>query len=669
MAAQEVPKLDTLPPAVKESMSNKGKSISERSIRIMDFSSIISPTGEADYVKYIQTLPGVATGSDGSSSYYVRGGSMGGNLQTLDGVPIYGTSHLIGLTTCYPSDIISNALFQVGGFNSEEGNFISSHIQLHSKDGSFDKSSIKTNISNAFLSAFTSTPLIKNRLSLSAAVRISPAILEYRFLTELADSSRISIKNANAVVYDIYAKLKYLLDSERSITVSLFHSMDSYDFKMKSSSEDMMNWDNAMAFVQYNAPWRGNGSFTATVSFNHYGNSQGMIKQMNLTTNDLLVRSIFDETAIQTCFNTTKLNANIKYGLNLRLARFNPGSACVLRTSGVFPKANSPLVNNIEWNTTATIHGQAELGDSEHRIFRLAGRLNYNSSVRFVPEISALIRMRLLRHIGLEATADYVSQFYHRLEGIPLGWSLDMMIAPSEQFKPETSKQLYSGVFFDKGKHYISAGAYYKKYDNLVYFSDATKLFNSSLAGWTNEIETGTGSSRGCELLYKKDGVFANFQLAYTWSKTDRLFMNLNSGKPFPAKYDRTHVFNANLSFKIVSDTKNNISISTQYTYQSGHWETVPAGTWFDDNYITGPVELEFYSSTNNYRMPPYIRCDLCAVWDILRYKYPQTLTIGVFNMFNRHNPFCLSYDPQSDKWEQVSLLPIMPCFKYEIEF
>jgi hypothetical protein len=46
--------------------------VSERIIIPKDFFMMVTPTGEADFVKYIQTLPGVAGGSDGSSSYYIR---------------------------------------------------------------------------------------------------------------------------------------------------------------------------------------------------------------------------------------------------------------------------------------------------------------------------------------------------------------------------------------------------------------------------------------------------------------------------------------------------------------------------------------------------------------------------------------------------------------------
>ena len=56
-------------------------------INTADLHRTASPMGEADPIKFIQTLPGVSTGMEGSSAYYVRGGNEGNNLTTLDGIP------------------------------------------------------------------------------------------------------------------------------------------------------------------------------------------------------------------------------------------------------------------------------------------------------------------------------------------------------------------------------------------------------------------------------------------------------------------------------------------------------------------------------------------------------------------------------------------------------
>ena len=51
-----------------------------RIIALPELRSMVSATGDADVIKYIQTLPGVSTGAEGSSAIYVRGGNIGSNL-------------------------------------------------------------------------------------------------------------------------------------------------------------------------------------------------------------------------------------------------------------------------------------------------------------------------------------------------------------------------------------------------------------------------------------------------------------------------------------------------------------------------------------------------------------------------------------------------------------
>ena len=244
-----------------------------------------------------------------------------------------------------------------------------------------------------------------------------------------------------------------------------------------------------------------------------------------------------------------------------------------------------------------------------------------------------------------------------------------MIIPPSEQFKPETAVQVYAGLYGDAGIHHFSAGAYYKDMDRLVYFSDASKLFDSAIVGWEENIRTGSGTSRGLELLYEKTGELLNWRIAYTLSRTDRHFPELNKGVTFPAKYDRTHILNASATVRVLSRERMNLNVSGLFTWQSGHMETVTAGSWWISDPITGYVEQDFYTSFNNYRMPPYIRCDVSAVLELTGRRHPQTLHVGVYNLLNRHNPFSLSYDPDTGKWKQISMLPIMPSLKYTMQF
>ena len=152
-----------------------------------------------------------------------------------------------------------------------------------------------------------------------------------------------------------------------------------------------------------------------------------------------------------------------QYGLKVRAARFNPGSARVLKSTGLFPKTSSPLVKNVHWNVTGTLHGQLERGSTERSMLRLAGRLNYNNASGFAPEASVLLRIRFFKYLGLEATGDYLSQFYHTLEGIPLGWSLDMIVPPSKRFRPEQTRQAYAAKKWAFVSDYVRLHALYRE--------------------------------------------------------------------------------------------------------------------------------------------------------------------------------------------------------------
>ena len=62
-------------------------------IPIKDIKSIPMFMGEADVIKTIQLMPGVQSGTEGTSGIYVRGGGPDQNLFMLDGVPIYNANH------------------------------------------------------------------------------------------------------------------------------------------------------------------------------------------------------------------------------------------------------------------------------------------------------------------------------------------------------------------------------------------------------------------------------------------------------------------------------------------------------------------------------------------------------------------------------------------------
>ncbi len=91
--------------------------------------------GEKDILKTLQLLPGVQSGSEGSSGLYVRGGETDQNLIPLDEVPIYNASHLFGLFLVFSSNATNYVSFNKGGFTARHGGRLSSVIDIRMKEG------------------------------------------------------------------------------------------------------------------------------------------------------------------------------------------------------------------------------------------------------------------------------------------------------------------------------------------------------------------------------------------------------------------------------------------------------------------------------------------------------------------------------------------------------
>lgn len=656
------------------------KEAGTRIVKVKDFNTMVAATGEADVIKYVQTLPGVSTGGEGSSAFYVRGGNIGNNLLTLDGVPIYGTSHLLGFTSVYSSDIVSDAMFQVGGFTSEEGNLTASHIKLVSGDGSFKRLEGKTNVSNFLIGTSLSLPILQDKISFTGSVRISPVGLELKALKGLS-SALDSIGNPKALVYDAFGKVSWKISDGHKLYLEAFNSIDAYNYNYGVDSEEHIQWGNLIGNLRYDGALNDFWSVHSGLSYNKFNNAQGIVKVLGNIDNDLAVRSSIDEASLSAHANYDGNVFHFQGGLKGCCAKFNPATS--QRISGgtlLMTMSDSPATDHITTCLTSTLHSQIEFEKEDKYVFRVSGRLNYRRTNRtdvlmksssFDPEASLLARMNIVSWLGFEVTADWTTQYYHTLEGVPLGWSLDLIVPSDDQFGPEKAGQYYIGTFMSFKKHRLSLGCYTKKMRNLVYFTDATSLFNSAAAGWRDKIDVGEGSSKGVEFLYEKTGERLNYRIAYTWSKTDRTFPIVNTGESFPAKFNRPHILNASADYSISKNKHREIVVNAFFTYQSGHWETVASG-YYQGFLIKEPdkVPLKYFTSVNNFEMPSYIRMDLgCSLKFNPDKRCHHTVNVGIYNVMNRHNPFSLTYDTKERTWKKVSIFPIMPSLSWTWEF
>ncbi len=679
VAAQDVADMqDTLRPARVVSDMAAERNVGTRVVALPELRTIVAATGEADVIKYIQMLPGVSTGAESSSAIYVRGGNIGSNLITLDGVSLYGSSHLLGLTSVYPTEMISEASFRVGGFCGDDSNITASHISLKTADGSFTKTAYSVSASTFLFGGTVSVPLKRDKVSLIGSLRISPLGPEFRAVQSAVGGTLDSLSRSRAIVYDGLAKVKWLIDIDNTLSISVFGSQDAYSYCYGGDSDESMGWSNLVLNVRHKGCLDSGWLIEDGMSYNRFYGRQGIVRDMSGTVNNLaIINSLNELTADVSFFRPVRYNCDLRLGVRERFAWFNPGTSSTFKGSGLWKPMDSPRTDNVSHSSITSLHGHVDLKAGKRLTMMASAKLNVYAADeaecpswkwRLTPEASFLARLNMAKWLTAETTVDWVAQYYHTLEGIPLGWSMDLLVPTSSARPPEKALQIYVGFSGSFGGHHVSVGAYQKWMKNLVYFSDASQLFSPAIAGWSHNVKVGEGSSRGIEFLYEKDGERLDWRLAYTLSKTDRTFEDVNSGETFPAKFDRRHILNATASCLVSDRERCAITLAGLFTFQSGHWETVAAGEYPAVTFFGQEYSLDYFSSVNNCRLPDYIRLDLSCSFSF-KTRYPQDLTVGIYNVLNRHNPFSIIYDDRTMEWRKVSLIPIMPSFNYRIKF
>ena len=647
--AQEAAWRDTLKAAVKTDTRRTEASLGRLQTGLEGIRGVVSPLGEGDPTRWAQSLPGVATGADGTTSMYVRGGGTGNNLFTMDGVPVYGYSHILGLTTIVPSGAIESAELGKGGFDGAESNFTAAHLRLISKT---PEPTQRFSFSvNNFLAGLEAEGPIGNKLSYFVSARISPLTYEYKAVHSFLPELLSGFDNFAADVGDVYGKICLQTGVRSGIDLSVLGSLDRYRFETPGVSRQSMGWHNLLGQLRF---YR-NGDKTkieVRASANDYGNSQQEDKVYRFIWNQMSLTSRLREYTIAGSMrHQLGQNFALSEGLDARYAIFAPGQvgkdtpATELVLAGAWLQADYSIKDKLSVKAAVRGHYYDNMKAEEKR---------------YDPEASLLTKVNITKWLTLEISGDRLVQYYHTLEGLPVGWSLDMIVPSGATVAPETALQANAGLNAKAGGHTVSAGGFYKEMDKLVYYKYAQSLFSGAMADWENHVDIGKGTAYGAEFLYEYIGGDFYARMAYTLSKATRHdFAETNEGRPFHARFDRRHVLNAMASWR---------GFSAAFILQSGHWENGAAETY--PMHIPGGIwEADYFAGVNNYHMPTVIRLDLGWQKEFKTGKLEHTVNLGVCNVTNHFNPFMLYFDPATESWKEIALLPIMPNFSWRVEF
>jgi hypothetical protein len=644
--------------------------------------------GEKDVIKALQLMPGVNTAGEGSSGFYVRGGSADQNLIWIDEAPVYNASHLLGFFSVFNTDALKDVNLYKSAMSPKYGGRLSSVLDVTMNNGNMKKWNFSGGLGLISSRLTVEGPLKKDKGSIIISGRRSYADLFLRA------SSDPVLKETQTYFYDINAKMNYKIGKKDRIFASMYYGKD----VMKYADIFGFDWANATATLRWNHLFGKKLFSNTSIVFSDYAyginiNSGGNKLDISSGIRDLNAKMDF----------TYYLNPNntLSFGISSIFHHFTMGKLIFESNealnnklpnrdafeSGIYVSNKSTYGNHwaLEYGIRLSMFNAVGPGESYN--FNDNGDLldtkfnegfkQYKTYYGWEPRVG--VNYIINEKMSIKAGYNRNYQYLHLLSNSTSSQPTDLWVPSSERVKPQIADQISLGYFVNFGKDNMFEAyvdLYYKNYTNLVdYKNGADVLFNKYYEG---DLAFGKGYSVGAEFFVKKrKGRFTGW-IGYTISRTRRTIPGINDGKEYSARQDRTH----DISVVLMFDINKRISISTNFVFYTGDAVTWPAGKYSVDGNL-----VPLYAERNAYRMPNYHRMDLGLTIQgreflkkrdengaLVKKRFRSTYSVSIYNVYAHQNAYTIDFEPVEGKpfeyqAKQLALFSIVPSFTWNFKF
>ncbi|QNN41108.1 TonB-dependent receptor [Pedobacter roseus] len=644
-------------------------------IDMKSLNSIPVLLGEKDILKTIQLLPGVKSGGEGNTGFYVRGGAADQNLIILDEAVVYNSSHLLGFFSTFNADAIKDVSLYKGGMPAQYGGRLSSVLDVKMDDGNNKEFKFQGGIGLIASRIKAEGPIVKDRGSFMVSFRRTYIDL---FLRSSPDSS---VNGSTLNFYDINAKANYKINDRNTIYISGYFGKD--NIGVKDLFEN--NWGNVTTTIRLNHIFSDRLFSNTSLIYNNYNYT---VRLLNDATN-FKATSLVRDFNFKEDFQYFSNKHTLRFGLNATQHRISP----IDIDSDEASQVNS-LTQERRYGIESAAYISDEWAVNEHLNFLYGVRLaafslmgpgnfsTYDANGDIVSTANVARGKFYKNYLNLEprfsvsylfneqnsikASYNRNTQNVHILTNATSSSPTDQYVLSSNNIKPEIADQVALGYFknIEDNNYELSGEIYYKWLQNQIDYKNAAELLaNSNIE---SELLYGVGRAYGMELFFKKKFGKLNGWVGYTLSRTERKFTELNNGKYFPARQDRTH----DVSVVGIYNMTKRWTFSSSFIYSTGNAVTYPAG-----KYSIGGQMAYYYTQRNAGRMPYNMRLDVSATLEGKPgRKYQSSWNFGIYNLLARKNPYSIEFitdpnDPTKTAAQQTSLFGLIPSITWNFKF
>lgn len=641
--------------------------------------------GEVDIIKAIQLLPGVKSLGEGTSGFYVRGGNADQNLVLLDEAPIYNASHMLGFFSSFNPDAIKDMQLYKGAISSRYGGRLSSVLDIRMKEGRDNKFGGTAGIGTIMSRLSLEAPLSSKGSFIVSGRRSYLDLVAPLFLPKEETRTGEEQEQSKFYFYDLNAKANFKLNENNRIFASGYFGRD----VISAPDEGIdVSWGNKTASLRWNHIFSPKIFSNLTFYYSSYDYGLGIVD----VANEVKWESNLEEFSLKadaSYFMNPK--HSLSFGFHTIRHDLEPGNITITEKDSViadFMVEDSKTLENAiylehEWkaspqlslNSGLRISSLHNLGPHTHYTQNdnseildstVYGSGIYHSSYNLEPRLG--LKYSLSNRHSIKSSYNRTVQYIQQASNGNASTPFDVWFTSSPMIKPQLADQLALGYFRNFKDNSIEASVemYYKKFSNSIDFKErAVLLLNKNLEG---EVRTGDARAYGLEFMLKKDVGRLTGWFGYTLSKVEKKIDQINEGKWYNAKYDKTHDLSLVLSYKL----KDNLSLSSNFVYSTGSAVTFPTG-----RYEFQGVIVPIYSERNAERLPDYHRADVSLSWKRGKKflgKIESEWVLSVYNVYDRRNAYAINFkqepsNPKASYAEKASVFSIVPSLTYNAKF
>ncbi len=642
--------------------------------------------GGKDVIQSIKFLPGVLNGPEGQNGFAVRGGGPHQNLIRIDGVPIYEASHLGGISSIFLPSSIKNVNFYKSAFPSKFGGRLASVIDVQLEDGNRNRFDKEIGFGLEGATAHIDGPLSKNT-SINVNLRSSWfGQLAKPFVKRWTDVDDLQLR-----YYDSYAKLSHWFSRTSKLTASAYwgddivkiqrNEFEGADTGLRDLNQiqwgnnfQSLNWSKLMTDRMYinlslgrtSYNYRSRGSYDLVFTENG---------QLANRAFDILSQSnLLDYTANFQADYFADEDSKLSIGAELAWHENRPSITESERYAEDISEPPENLLDTAYLARNFALYGDYEWQLNEKLMLNIGLRLSSygteESNYGFVEPRLSMDYISGASQWRLSYTR--LSQFLHLLSNPGPGLPSDLWVPSTSVIEPELSNLISLDYKESIGKNFsIGASLWYRDFDNLIEYSNPSDLIYSIIinnelyqlevdnSNWEQRVSVGSGYAYGIEMSaeYALDKHF--FQINYAYSRSFRVFDNIDGGDAFPYKFDSPH----NITWQYILNLKKNNRIIINWAYSTGTAYSL------SDTQRQGPdgQAILVPSSRNNFRLPHFHHLDIHYQKETKLKNASLTLDVGLYNLYNRRNAFYEylreSGEGTSPELIKISIFPILPQF------